>query len=182
MTQKYIPFSEIVVQLKKICDSKATGTMFVVTQKNKSAQVMIEKGKIVFIYFFNKRGQAAIDLMKTIAAGTYRFQEGTVNYRPMDLPDTRVILQTLAGVENDGYPELETGSGSVEETSVLSPAQRSVLEECLADYIGPMAGIICEDYLGTVPDVATAVDLLAAEIPSAAQGEQFKEQVRAKIR
>ncbi len=176
MTQDYIPFTEIVSELKKLCAQRVTGTMFIATKANRSAQLTLDNGEIVFIYFFNKRGEEALELMSTIRAGRYRFQEGAVSRRS-PLPSTNVILQSLLGeqkITNQVGENRPSGSG-------LSQEQKTVLETCLAGFIGPMAGIICEDHLGAATDLHAAVDALVAEIPSSEQAEKFKLMVLEKL-
>lgn len=176
MTEDYIPFSEIVAALKKLCVQRVTGTLFIATKANRSAQVVLEKGEIVFLYFFNKRGQEALDLMSTIRAGRYRFQEGPVSRRCV-LPSTDALLQSLTSGENfvdqtGEQPPIGPG---------LTKEQKNILETTLAGYIGPMAGIICEDHLGTAADLEAAIDALAAEIPSSMQAEKFRIMVAQKL-
>jgi hypothetical protein len=177
MTQDFIPFPEIVSEIKKLCAERVTGTLFIATKANRSAQIILDHGEIVFIYFFNKKGEEALELMATIRAGRYRFQEGAVSRRS-PLPPTAAILQSLLGeqkVEDHQVSENRaTGPG-------LSDEQKNVLESCLAGYIGPMAGIICEDHLDVVADLQAAIDALAAEIPSSAQAEKFKTMVKEKL-
>ncbi len=176
MTQDYIPFPEIISELKKLCTQRVTGTVFIATKANRSAQVIIDKGEIVFIYFFNKRGEEALELMSTIRAGRYRFQEGAVTRRS-PLPSTDAILQSLLSgqkVTDQVVEKRLTGPG-------LSQEQKNILESCLAGYIGPMAGIICEDHLGVASDLQAAIDALAAEIPSPEQAEKFRAMVLEKL-
>ena len=177
MTQDYIPFPEIVSAIKQLCAEKVTGTLFVATKANRSAQLILDKGEIVFVYFFNKRGVEALELMSTIRAGRYRFQEGAVSRR-MTLPPTTAILNSLSSGQKVAPVEvnetISTGPG-------LSQEQKTVLEACLAGYIGPMAGIICEDHLGTVADLQEAVDALAGEIPSPEQAQKFRAMVQEKL-
>ena len=176
MTQDYIPFQEIVSELKKLSDQRVTGTMFIATKANRSAQVILDKGEIVFIYFFNKRGEEALELMSTIQAGRYRFQEGGVSRRS-PLPSTDAILQSLLSgqkVVGQVIEKRSTGPG-------LSQEQKTILETCLAGYIGPMAGIICEDHLDVVSDLQSAIEALAAEIPSVDQAEKFRAIVLEKL-
>ncbi len=178
MTQDFIPFPDIVSEIMKLCAERVTGTLFIATKANRSAQIILDHGEIVFLYFFNKKGEEALELMSTIRAGRYRFQEGGVSRRS-PLPSTAAILQSLvSGQKVEGNnPVIEnraTGSG-------LSDEQKSVLESCLAGYIGPMAGIICEDHLDIVADLQAAIDALAAEIPSPAQAEKFKMMVKEKL-
>lgn len=177
MTQDYIPFSEIVSELRRLCSARATGTMFIATMANSSAQIILDRGEIVFVYFFNKRGEEALELMSTtILAGRYRFQEGAVTRR-IPLPSTDVILQSLLSgqkIVNQVSKQQPTGPG-------LSQEQKNVLETCLAGYIGPMAGILCEDHLSDAADLKTAVDALVAEIPSLEQAEKFRAMVMEKL-
>lgn len=177
MTQDYIPFPEIVSAIKKLCAEKVTGTLFVATKANRSAQLILDKGEIVFVYFFNKRGVEAVELMSTIRAGRYRFQEGTVARR-MDLPPTTAIINSLSSGQK--VPTVEV-SEKISTESGLSQEQKNALEACLAGYIGPMAGIICEDHLGVVADLQEAVDALAAEIPSPEQAQKFRAMVLEKL-
>jgi hypothetical protein len=176
MTQDYIPFQEIVAEIRQLCGQGVTGTLYVATKENRSAQLILENGKIVFVYFFNKRGEEAVELMSTIRAGRYRFQEGAVSRRDQ-LPSTENILQSLIGgklVAEQVRDLLPAGPG-------LSQEQKNVLETCLAGYIGPMAGIICEDHLDVVADLPAAIDALAAEIPSPEHAEKFRTKILATL-
>jgi hypothetical protein len=176
MTQNYIPFQEIVAEIRQLCARGVTGTLFVATKANRSAQLVLENGKIVFVYFFNKRGEKAVELMSTIRAGRYRFQEGSVSRRD-SLPSTENILQSLIGgqrVVDQVSEKLSAGPG-------LSQEQKNILETCLAGYIGPMAGIICEDHLNVVADLPAAIDALVSEIPSPEHAEKFRAKVLATL-
>jgi hypothetical protein len=176
MTQDYIRLPEIVAEIRQLCAQGVTGTLFVATKGNRSAQLMIEKGKIVFVYFFNKRGEEAVELMSTIQAGRYRFQKGSVSRRD-SLPSTENILQSLIGgqrVVDQVSEKLSAGPG-------LSQEQKNILETCLAGYIGPMAGIICEDHLNVVADLPAAIDALVSEIPSPEHAEKFRAKVLATL-
>lgn len=179
MTQDFISFPDIVSEIKNLCAEKVTGTLFIATKANRSAQIILDHGEIVFLYFFNKKGEEALELMSTIRAGRYRFQEGA-DPRRSPLPSTNAILQSLASGEKiaDQFVEVSekqrTGSG-------LSDEQKNVLESCLAGYIGPMASIICEDHLSIASDLQAAIDALAAEIPSPEQAAKFKVMVQEKL-
>ncbi len=181
MAQQFIPFPQIVYELTKLSNTKVTGTLFIVTKAKKSAQIMIENGEIVFIYFANKRGQDALELMSTIKAGKFRFQEGSVTSRRSVLPPTKSILQTLAGMAGQSPMEMETLQAGLGGSSSLSQEQKNILEECLAEYVGPIAAIICEDHFSMNVDFPTAIDLLTAEISSADQKTQFRKKVMVQI-
>lgn len=175
MTHDYIPFSEIVAEIAQLSKQKVTGTLFISTQDNRSAQVMLDKGEIVYVFFSSKRGEEALALMSTIREGRYRFQEGSAIARRMQLPPTAAILQALAGgatgstaspVQGQETRKVLVGNG-------LSAEQKGVLESCMAECIGPMAAIICEDYFNSIGDLSSMVDALAAEIPSPLQAKKI---------
>lgn len=181
MTQDYVPFAQIVVALAGLCRQKATGTLFVATMANKSAQIVLEKGEIVFIFFSSKRGEEALTLMSTIQSGRYRFQEGGVIPRRMELPPTAAILARLEGAAAGVIVQEERGEAKSLPGNGLSREQRDALESCLAECIGPMAAIICEDHCSAAKPLAAVVDALAAEIPSPDQAQKFRELVSARL-
>jgi hypothetical protein len=156
--------------------------MFIATMANSSAQIMLDEGEIVFLYFFNKRGEEALELMSTILAGRYRFQEGAVTRRT-PLPATDAILKSLlSGQKVAAGQKILNKLGERQPAGPgLSQEQKNVLESCLAGFIGPMAGILCEDHLGHATNLKAAVEALVAEIPSAEQADQFRAMVMEKL-
>ncbi len=187
MTQEtYTPFADLVGELKTVCDEGRTGVFFVATKANRSAQLMIDEGRIVYVYFFNKRGADALKLMTEIIAGRFRFQEGSINAAPMELPPTSEILAYLLTAA-EGRNPTEPGPESKVKTEqagsgfALTSDQKSILEEVLAVYIGPMAAIICEDHLDSVTDLESAINALASEIPSSDQVSGFMDEARRKL-
>ena len=185
MTQDYTPYAEIILEIGRLCKQKKTGTLFIVTPDNRSAQIKLEEGEIVFVFFSSKRGQEALDLMSTIHDGRYRFQEGGGVSRRMQLPPTSNILEALraSGLGQSSSPVRQQHIG--EEGLIgngLSPKEKNVLENCLADCIGPMATIICEDHFGSSSDLKATIDALAGEIPSPEQVKKFREMVAERLR
>ncbi|MFH0783791.1 MAG: DUF4388 domain-containing protein [Pseudomonadota bacterium] len=181
MTQNYIPFSEIVSNIGSLCKNKSTGTLFIATGDNRSAQIMLDKGEIVYIFFSSKRGQEALSLMSTIQDARYRFQEGGVVSRRMQLPPTQAILQSLASGSGQASPSNHGRAEKVVLGDGLSDAQKNVLQTCLADCIGPMAAIICEDHFNSVGDLQAAIEALVSEIPSPVQVQKFRAMVSERL-
>jgi len=175
MAQEYMHYSEITLEIGRLSDQKASGTVFIATRDNHIAQMMLDRGEIVFIFFAGKRGQEALSLVTEIREGRYRFQEGGVVPRGMPLPPTREILLALSSGPAQAPSFAEAAPAP--EGKGLSAAQMTLLESCLADCIGPMATIICEDHFGSAGSFQAAVDALAAEIPSPGQARKFREMV-----
>jgi hypothetical protein len=175
MAQDYIHYSEITLEIGRLSDQKASGTVFIATRDNHIAQMMLDRGEIVFIFYAGKRGHEALNLLTTIREGRYRFQEGGVVSRGVPLPPTREILLTLSS--GPGQVPSHANDAHAPEGRGLSAAQKNLLESCLADCIGPMAAIICEDHFSSAGSFQATVDALAAEIPSPGQARKFREMV-----
>lgn len=186
--EAYVPLAVIVDGLKAVCDARKTGTMYITTDNKKSAQVMVNEGEIVYLYFYNKRGLEALQLMGQMATGRSKFQEGLPTNLKAELPATHDILQQLMHPQADqGVEEASATAAAPAEEKVNAPAspptagitaaQKQVLEDALTDYIGPMAAFVCEDHLGAAQDVKSAVNSLAAEIPEPGKAAKFKEQM-----
>ena len=147
--------------------------------------MMLDKGEIVYIFFSSKRGEEALQLMSTIHQARYRFQEGGVVARRMPLPPTQVIIQSLIDGSSQSFAtpsSTSKESQKVANGSALSAEQKKILETCLADCIGPMATIICEDCFSSASDLQTVIETLSGEIPSAGQVQKFRTMVAEKLR
>ena len=171
MTLKNISLKEILTELHTLHNKKATGILYITTDTNKSAQVIMDAGEIVFAYYANKLGEEAIELLASTDSGRYRFQSGTFSGRS-PLPPTQTILQFLAG---DNAPSaLQQEVENIAQGLSLSDSERELISKALATYVGPLAEIICQDHFKTAKSLEEAINLLASEIPSAQQAEEFK--------
>ena len=175
MTDNTVPFTEILSDLRRLSETGATGAMFIATSDNRSAQLALDKGRIVYLYHAGRVGLRALEDMARIQAGRYRFQPGNSSLPRLDLPDTASILAALAG-----GPMLGASAGS--KADPLTPTQKSVLESCLAEFVGPIAGILCDDHLPSAVDLDSAIKALERELPSEVQVQQFRNMVRSKLR
>lgn len=173
MTLANVSFKEILAELHALHNQKATGILYITTDTNKSAQIIMDGGEIVFAYYANKLGEEALELLANTDAGRFRFQEGTFSGRS-PLPPTLAILQFLGG-GNDSPPQ--QGVTSAVQGLSLSDDKRNVISKALATYVGPLAEIICQDHFETAKTLEEVIDLLASEIPSAQQAEEFKDTV-----
>jgi hypothetical protein len=185
----YIPFAKIPSELTKNCIERKTGPLYSTSDANRSAQIMVDQGRIVYLYYFNKRGSDALRLISEIDTGRYRFQEGTAPSMRTDIPDTEEILNSLSSVCGDHDSQVIDASRRIDEAEESGPrsiitltvTQKRILEEGLAVHIGPMAAIICEEHLVSTSDVKVAIELLAGEILAEAQAESFRAEMRRKL-
>jgi len=182
MADGYILFAKIVEEIRRLVSQQVTGTLFIATNENRSAQVSIEDGKIVYLYFSNTVGTTALERMAQIHAGRYRFQEGPAGLPRVDLPPTETILAALeAAASREGASDRREGGEAPAVAAGLTEPQKSVLVACLVEFIGPIAEILSEDHLRQASDLNTTIDALAGEIPSPDQAAQFRTLVLSKL-
>jgi hypothetical protein len=194
MTRDFVGFPEIVAEIRRLHEQRATGTLSIVTRDSHSAQLILAGGEIVFIVCSSKRGQEAIALLAEIGDGRFRFTEGGIVPRPMPLPTTEAILAMLA--EHRLAISLRPSAPATAPTAPppspaptrqpvagadINETQKSILERCLAECIGPMATMICEDHLNQPISLAEAMNRLTGELPSAEQAKKFRSSVAARM-
>lgn len=181
MAQEYTPFPNIVEAVQRLCTDQATGSFFIATESNRSAHLMLENGEIVFIYYYNQHGVDALEMMRSIDSGRYKFQKGLITDQRDQLPSTDEILRIMSSFTQEVDLKSTSAGPTVSTVQALSTKQKSVFESCLAEYIGPMAAIICEDHLESAADIQSATDALVTEIPCAEQAKKFREDVMTKL-
>ena len=74
-----------------------------------------------------------------------------------------------------------SGSKSNVVIEIISQKTRTVLQEALVEFMGPVAPLICNKVLRRVRSLDQAIDLLTQEISDQKQAARFKDQVRKKL-
>ena len=161
-------------ELSKLCEQKRTGTFLAVTVDNLLAQFSLRQGEIVSLSFQHKQGTEALTLLQRQEGkvSVSRFVDGQLPATRQDLPPTDLILEQLLG-------KSDPVSGLVDPRSVrmLSEQTKTVLQEELIEFIGPMAVIVCEEVWGTVRGLEAALDALSRELPDSNQAALFRQNV-----
>lgn len=137
------------------------------------AQIVLLDGNIVALSCLHQRGKEALLLIRQINPNWFQFIKGSSVTIDPDLPSTADILNSLSS---------STASTSVSLGSTINtPQTDAVLKETLAEYMGPVAPMICNKILRQAHNLDSAIDLLAQEIPDRQQALDFKKQVRQKL-
>ncbi len=176
------PFPTIVAELRELCEAERSGTLYIMTDDNRLAQASLNNGEIVSLFCQNKRGADALPLMLKIKAGRHHFKAGPVSRSDASLPSTGEVLRTLNAAENRHVAGISTSDARTAPAGLgVSDETRATLEETLAEYIGPVAAVICPEHLAKAPDLESALHALAGEIPDPTRAQQFMEDVLEKI-
>ena len=175
----FVAFSDLVAQIATLCAQGATGTVLLVSDDNRMAQVHLHAGQIVFVLCRGRRGRDALGIMRTMRRARLSIDAaGAVNGAGA-VPPTATILAYLGGAL-DQLPDAPAPAGSLHVggqaavTDFLTPQLRLACQQAVTRYIGPMAEIICAEHFDSALDARALAQALAAEIPGHDQAARFK--------
>jgi hypothetical protein len=187
MKQNYSPLSAMVAELRRCSGQLLTGMLSFVCENNRSGRISLDSGQVVAAQYQGKNGPEALKLISQIEGLRFRFQEGPI-------PPARVAMPTFEGVcaqlsgQGDGGPVVvpEPPASSTPnkpgppKRGGLSPGQKETIQEVLAECIGPMAMLLCEDHLGDATDLESVIQALAEEL-TPQQAELFRNTLKARL-
>lgn len=175
-----IPFRRIIEMVREYCSQRRTGTVFIVSDDNRMAQVHLESGNIVALLCRGRHGQEAVAGMRTMQAGRLRFDDNYLSASDPERFDTHALLELLgAGAAGTARtperpaPAQAPTPAPAPHAAAISPAQAAALEQCLVQFIGPMAEILCGDHVAQAANLPALVAVLADEIPDKTQAARF---------
>ncbi|MFZ1325399.1 MAG: hypothetical protein WAT67_05140 [Candidatus Contendobacter sp.] len=169
--------ANVIDELKKIQQEKASGTLVVLDQKKQMARVSVVDGQIVSVSFGQKSGMDALQMIQQTDITWLQFIKGS-NNRPAahtQLPSTRDILELLGGASAKALTPPRVEKKPAPES--LSLETLAVLRETLAEFMGPVAPMICNKILRQAQDLESVLELIAGEIPDRKQAVEFKNRV-----
>lgn len=175
-----IPFRRIIEMVREFCTQRRTGTVFIVSDDNRMAQVHLESGNIVALLCRGRHGQEAVAGMRTMQAGRLRFDDNYLTASDAERFDTNAVLDLLGGGVAAGTRAAERAAPSpapapapAPAAGAIAPAQAAALEQILVQYVGPMAEILCADHVAQAANLPALIAVLADEIPDKAQASRF---------
>jgi len=194
----YLDYGELMQELQRLCDEGRTGTMFITTTHNHSIRFILHEGDITSCVYRVKRGFDALERIKSMEGGTYRFADDVfTTMDELSLPPTSEILSSLS---RRAAPS-QSAASSAAPAPAAKPRGRArpaagqgmtdsikIIEHELAMFLGPVASMYCEDYLEDEGPVSNADDLrnmvgaMADEIGDPSKETVFKEQALGKLK
>ena len=139
---------ELIAEIVSLCRKQASGTIFIATADNKQCRIVLIDGEIVCASMHRLNGVEVIRSIAALESGVFGFNPDLqlVTSR-QSLPDTESLLQILQAGGANTQQGAQASSGS---DGFLLPARSKILEILVqeaTEYMGPMAAIICQDYL-----------------------------------
>lgn len=198
-TQELMPFWRIVEQLRQFCAERLTGTVFIVSDDNRMAQVHLESGNIVMLLCRGRRGLEALTAMRTMLNARLRFDDSYVSATETENLNTSEVIDQLgislanapaaaprvpthaalrvAPAAAAAAPQAATAAATAAAAApamALSADAVGKLEKMLVQYIGPMAQIVCADHVEQAADLRSLALALSTEIPDKKQADAFR--------
>ncbi len=160
--------SEMINEVRRLCEKKASGMLFFNGDNAHLAQIGFKEGKVVSLSCMKKQGMEAIPLIRQIQSGWFRFATMEMPEQSL-LPSTTDVLAVLSGT-------LASPVGRVATSEILDQRKVEILQSLLAQYIGPIASILCSQLNGM--PLESALDMLEKEIDNPQNAKRFKETAR----
>ncbi|WDL52716.1 hypothetical protein [Xanthomonas campestris] len=206
MSTEFRPLIEVLRELKALALKKASGFLFVVTEENHSCIIRINAGQIEEVVFRMLRNDEAVQRLTMVGAAKARFQvdPGAGMGKPSLLSeDSRQWL--MGGFEQDlgGAPALvrapaatapapapaapvsTSTPASVGNGAAPDDAVRQALERVALNYLGPIAGMLCDEAWDASSDIEQVLSQLAANLATPQETQKFMADARvalAKVR
>jgi hypothetical protein len=184
-----LPFQGIVDYLKQLCAQGRSGTVFLVSDDNRMAQVRLDNGQIASLLCRNLRGLEAVGILRGMRHARLRFDESFMAKGENDHLSNHAIFEQLfaegpatpaatpaasAGRAAPAVPATAAAAAAPAPALLLTPHVKATIERVMTQYIGPMAQIICEDHFDAAGNMHALVQLLAGEISAPQQAAKFR--------
>jgi hypothetical protein len=173
MKTVYISLPDIIEELRTLGKAKVTGTYFIVSDTQHSANIGIEKGRIVSLQCRLRFGEKAIPLLARIKNGTCRFEETSSFIRRVDFGDNEeVFRRILSAREQDSDLDSSLALDSLDSEDIeqltlsqLSDKQQKAIEDILVDELGPMGSIV-SDSIENCSGLSEIMEIVKQEVDS----------------
>ena len=173
---------DLLRELKAVALRKSSGFFFIATTDNHSCTIRMHGGTVEDVVYSRSRGDDAVQRLSHAPGGRGRFQ-----------PDPGMASAGRSTLSQAAQRWLLGGfeSGPLQGDGPASPApapavtggpvtanQRQIIERVALNYLGPIAGLICEEAFEASSELDAILDLIGANLASASEISRFKQEAR----
>lgn len=184
VTADFVPFPDLVAQIARMCGQGLSGTVLLVSDDNRMAQLHLHAGQIVFVMCRGRRGRDALGIMRTMRNARLSVDGmAVVSADGSGLPTDAILaflggaLEQLPDAQGSAGSPRPAGAVAAAEADFLTPQIRQACQQALTRYIGPMAEIVADEHFDSAADARSLALALAAEIPGRDQAAKFKAEI-----
>jgi len=187
---EHYDYPELWELLRKLVAAKQSGTLFIKSDDAHASMISLRQGEITSIFHQSKQGQPAMEALRQIAGGTYRFDPNATGIASGKCPPTPEILRALAP---DGPRPADVSAGTDSDAAPLvdeAALETFLIElkEHLQAHLGPIAPMLLEETLaqsgkpGRTDQARSLIDRLAEEIEDEKEASAFVGAARDSLR
>lgn len=164
----------LVPTLLDLCQKRSSGMLLAVTDDNRHVRIGLNDGEINHVAVHRQRGMAAVEAIAGCTVRNFQFIAGSPLEVQDSLTDTALIIDTLLSGNASAAPAPRTQSAASLDAKTLK-----IVEDELAEFLGPIAAILIEESKGAT-SVDALLQLLGTEL-SSADAQTFINKVKRRI-
>ncbi|QQQ03436.1 hypothetical protein [Lysobacter enzymogenes] len=201
MSNEFRPLVQVLRELKMLAQKRSSGFAYIVTEDNHSCIVRLHQGQVQEVVYRMLRNEEAVQRLSMVSAAKVRFESSGI----AALPPGRAPLSEgsvewlLGGFEHDlggqqyqyspaatpaplpGAPA-SPAAPAAPAAAAVNPRARQALEQVALNYLGPIAGMLCQEALDAAGgDPHKAITQLAGQLYSQQEAQRFSEEARAAL-
>lgn len=177
------PIKECLDGLRQLIREGATGSVYLADGADNIAVIVINQGAVEAINFQGRRGDFAIELLKSVSTASLSFHPGkTGSPKSSQLSNSAVRWLTDGASAPPARPagppaavSAANAAESADRNNLLR--HRRDVESIAFTFLGPIAGALCEEVFADGTSLRQIVDILAANLPPN-EATQFRSQVQ----
>jgi hypothetical protein len=191
-----LTYPELISEIRRLSLEKQNGTIFITSTDGHIARIVLNEGTITYLIFdSNHTGSEAIPHIQAIKLARLQFVGGSFeSYQAGTLPSTEEIFAQLSAVKIIPEKSRDFSTSTQKkpiakknhEFSTSTDLNQAIesIKITLADYIGPIANVLCDDYIqqikptNTKSDITVMIETLALEIEKPDEQEEFKSNLK----
>lgn len=201
MSNEFRPLVQVLREVKSLAHKRVSGFAYIVTEDNHSCIVRLFQGQVQEVVYRMLRNEEAVQRLSMVSAAKVRFETSGI----AALPQGRAPLSEssvdwlLGGFEHDlggqyqyaaptSSPASSVPAAAPSATSaptapvvevVVNPRVRQAIEKIALNYLGPIAGMLCQEaFEAAGGDPQRAISQLAGQLYSQQEAQRFSEEAR----
>lgn len=187
---------DILRELQALAIRKSSGFFFIATADNHSCTIRLRGGTIEDVIYSRSRGDDAVQLLSHTKGGRGRFQPDPGNAPAGRSKLSEAAQRWLLGGFESGPPNglgggdarvppsapVATKAPAVPSGRVTPGSQAAeIIERVALNYLGPIAGLICEEAFEASGDIEEVIELIGKNLASGEEILRFKKEARAAL-
>lgn len=172
-----ISYTRIIEKLQTLCADKCSGVLLLLGPGGQTSRIHLADGKIVALISREKKGYDAIPELRHLQVNSINFIQGLPSSLHTPLPDTDDLLRTLTA-QTPLAATAATPAARVSSPAPIGAEAQASLRTTLAQYVGPVADLLCDQALQQETESEAVIINLAKHIPNSEYARRFLAEMR----